>query len=283
MVNQDLDPERLRLEQDGGRTHNWKRWGPYLSERQWGTVREDYSPDGTAWDYFPHDHARSRAYRWGEDGLAGISRPPPVRLLRARAVERPGPDPEGATLRPDRHRGQSRRGREGVLLLSRLHADALLHEGPLQVSAGRVPLPAAGRGEPPPRAQRPGVRADRHAASSTRTATSTSSSSTPRRRPTTCCIRVHVCQPRTRGRRPLHAAADALVPQHLVLGTRTPGGPRLARGRRRQDARGRSTSSSEYYGLRRLLLRGRARACSSPRTRPTPAVSGRRRTNGART
>jgi hypothetical protein len=51
----------------------WKRWGPYLSERQWGTVREDYSPGGTAWDYFPHDHARSRAYRWGEDGIAGMS------------------------------------------------------------------------------------------------------------------------------------------------------------------------------------------------------------------
>lgn len=54
---------------------NWLEWGPYLSERQWGTVREDYSSDGNAWDYFPHDHARSRAYRWGEDGLAGISDP----------------------------------------------------------------------------------------------------------------------------------------------------------------------------------------------------------------
>ena len=51
----------------------WKKWGPYLSERQWGTVREDYSPDGNAWDYFLHDQARSRAYRWGEDGLAGLS------------------------------------------------------------------------------------------------------------------------------------------------------------------------------------------------------------------
>ncbi|MEM5386500.1 glucosidase [Paraburkholderia phymatum] len=50
----------------------WQRWGPYLSERQWGTVREDYSPNGTAWDYFPHEHARSRAYRWGEDGIAGF-------------------------------------------------------------------------------------------------------------------------------------------------------------------------------------------------------------------
>jgi hypothetical protein len=51
----------------------WRRWGPYLSERQWGTVREDYSDDGDAWSYFSHDQARSRAYRWGEDGLAGIS------------------------------------------------------------------------------------------------------------------------------------------------------------------------------------------------------------------
>src|ERR1700675_3073539 len=51
----------------------WKKWGPYLSERQWGTVREDYSEDGNAWDYFSHDQARSRAYHWGEDGLAGFS------------------------------------------------------------------------------------------------------------------------------------------------------------------------------------------------------------------
>src|SRR5205823_5542792 len=52
---------------------NWKRWGPYLAERQWGTVREDYSADGSCWDYFPHDHARSRVYRWGEDGLLGFT------------------------------------------------------------------------------------------------------------------------------------------------------------------------------------------------------------------
>ena len=66
------DPESSRLAEDARREKNWKRWGPYLSERQWGTVREDYSADGTCWDYFPHDHARSRAYRWGEDGLLGI-------------------------------------------------------------------------------------------------------------------------------------------------------------------------------------------------------------------
>jgi len=68
----DLDPESLRLQQDAARQQNWKRWGPYLSERQWGTVREDYSADGDCWNYFPHDHARSRAYRWGEDGILGI-------------------------------------------------------------------------------------------------------------------------------------------------------------------------------------------------------------------
>ena len=68
---------------EGSRLHGttadpaWRRWGPYLSDRQWGTVREDYSPGGTAWEYFPHDHARSRAYRWGEDGLAGTSLRPP--------------------------------------------------------------------------------------------------------------------------------------------------------------------------------------------------------------
>jgi len=64
--------ERQRLEEDAKRDRNWKRWGPYLSERQWGTVREDYSEHGRVWESFPHDHARSRAYRWGEDGLLGI-------------------------------------------------------------------------------------------------------------------------------------------------------------------------------------------------------------------
>jgi hypothetical protein len=65
--------EQWRLDEDQAKQQHWKRWGPYLSERAWGTVREDYSPYGTAWDYFPHDHARSRAYRWNEDGLLGIS------------------------------------------------------------------------------------------------------------------------------------------------------------------------------------------------------------------
>src|SRR5215467_9199865 len=65
--------EQIRLSQARSDHVPWKKWGPYLSERQWGTVREDYSQDGNAWSYFPHDQARSRAYRWGEDGLGGIS------------------------------------------------------------------------------------------------------------------------------------------------------------------------------------------------------------------
>ena len=67
-----MTAEQVRLEESRNRTAHWKRWGPYLSERAWGTVREDYSPGGTAWESFPHDHARSKAYRWNEDGLGGI-------------------------------------------------------------------------------------------------------------------------------------------------------------------------------------------------------------------
>ncbi|MFV1447817.1 glucosidase [Maribacter sp. HS] len=67
------NPEKIRLTQQQKEEKDWLKWGPYLSERQWGTVREDYSAGGDAWNYFPHDHARSRAFRWGEDGIAGIS------------------------------------------------------------------------------------------------------------------------------------------------------------------------------------------------------------------
>src|SRR4030095_11113836 len=67
------EAETTRLAEDQSRQRNWKRFGPYLAARQWGTVREDYSEGGSCWDYFPHDHARSRAYRWGEDGLLGLT------------------------------------------------------------------------------------------------------------------------------------------------------------------------------------------------------------------
>ena len=67
-----MTQEEIRLSESGARKKHWKRWGPYLSERAWGTVREDYSADRSFWEYFPHDHARSKAYRWGEDGLGGL-------------------------------------------------------------------------------------------------------------------------------------------------------------------------------------------------------------------
>jgi len=64
------NPEQERLEEANAHQQVWRKWGPYVSERQWGTVREDYSAEGDAWNYFPHEHAPSRAYRWGEDGSA---------------------------------------------------------------------------------------------------------------------------------------------------------------------------------------------------------------------
>lgn len=68
-----LIEEEKRLNEDRERIKYWKKWGPYVAERQWTTVREDYSPDGDAWIHFPHDHARSRAFRWDEDSIAGVS------------------------------------------------------------------------------------------------------------------------------------------------------------------------------------------------------------------
>ena len=96
--------ERKRLDEAREQGLPWKKWGPYLSERQWGTVREDYSESGNAWDYFTHDQARSRAYRWGEDGLAGFS-DDKQRLCFALALwNGKDPDPERASLRPHQQR-----------------------------------------------------------------------------------------------------------------------------------------------------------------------------------
>ena len=119
-------PESVRLAEDVSRAKNWKRWGPYLSERQWGTVREDYSASGDCWNYFPHDHARSRAYRWGEDGLLGFT-DRECRLCFAPALWN-GVDPilKERLFGLTNSRGQSRRGREGGLLLPRRAADPFL-------------------------------------------------------------------------------------------------------------------------------------------------------------
>ena len=85
----------------------WRKWGCYVAERAWGTVREDYSADGDAWDYFTHDHARSKAYRWGEDGIAGICDRYQLLMLRAGVLERPRSDSEGTLF------GLSREGNHG--------------------------------------------------------------------------------------------------------------------------------------------------------------------------
>ena len=135
-----MDAEKRRLVAAARREQHWRRWGPYLSERAWGTVREDYSADGTAWEYFPFEHAHLRAYRWGEDGIAGIC-DNHQRLCFALAFWN-GRDP----ILKERLFGLTgQQGNHGedvkeILLLPRFHAHALLHEVPVQISAGRVSL-----------------------------------------------------------------------------------------------------------------------------------------------
>jgi hypothetical protein len=90
--------EANRLAEDEPRFQNWKRWGPYLAERRWGTVREDCSEHGEVWDYFLHDHARSRAYRWGDDGPSRHLRSAEQALLCARPMERSGSYSEGTSV-----------------------------------------------------------------------------------------------------------------------------------------------------------------------------------------
>ena len=127
--------------QDGLRqASDWYLWGPYVSERQWGTVREDYSADGGAWDYFPHDAARSRAYRWGEDGLAGFC-DVEQRLCLGLALWN-GRDPilKERAVRADRGGGEPRRGREGVLVVPGRRPQPRLEPVAVPLPAGGVPV-----------------------------------------------------------------------------------------------------------------------------------------------
>ena len=102
MTERKLTEEERRLEASENRKEHWKRWGPYLSERAWGTVREDYSAEGkTLWNYFPHDHARSRSYRWNEDGIAGaFLRSSSKHLFRIVTLEWARCDSKGTHFRP---------------------------------------------------------------------------------------------------------------------------------------------------------------------------------------
>ena len=136
-----------RLEDGLRQAGDWYRWGPYVSERQWGTVREDYSADGEAWDYLPHDHARSRAYRWGEDGLAGFC-DVEQRLCLGLALWN-GQDPIlkerafGLTGRA----GQPRRGRQGVLVVPRRGPEPRVEPLAIPLPAGRVSVRRPHRGQ----------------------------------------------------------------------------------------------------------------------------------------
>ena len=215
-----------KLENGLRQASDWYLWGPYLSERQWGTVREDYSADGDAWSYLPHDHARSRAYRWGEDGMAGFSRRRAAAVPGAGAVERPRPDPQGADVRPDRRRGQPRRGRQGVLVVPRRRSQPRLEPLALPLPAGAPsptttssPRTAGGASTTP-------STSCSTPAPSTRTATGSSRWTTRRPSPTDVLMTVQVTNAGS-GRRHAARAADGVVPQHVDAGMSTPRGRAL--------------------------------------------------------
>ena len=144
---QETDAEKRRIEEIRKGADNWRRWGPYLSERQWGTVREDYSPGGTAWDYFTHDHARSRAYRWGEDGIAGFCDDRQLLCLSLALWNGRDPILKERLFGLTNGEGQPWRGRQGALLLSRCHPQLRLRAHALQAAAGGLSLSMADRGE----------------------------------------------------------------------------------------------------------------------------------------
>ena len=213
-----MTAEHIRLKEAHKQSVPWLMWGPYLSERQWGTVREDYSEGGNAWDYFSHDHARSRAYRWGEDGLAGIC-DERQRLCFALSMWN-GKDPIlkerlfGLTNAEGNH-GED--VKEYYFYLDST-PDALVHALPVQVPAGRLSVRRPGSHQPHAGPQSVRVRADRHR----------------RVRPGPLLRRVrrvrqglargypdplHGSQPRA-GRRHPRPAAEAVVPQRVVLACR---------------------------------------------------------------
>ena len=157
-----MTSEEQRLYASEKREVHWKRWGPYLSERQWGTVREDYSPNGDAWSYLPHDHARSRAYRWGEDGIGGIcDRRQHICFAIALWNEK---DPIlkerlfGLTNQEGNH-GED--VKEYYYYLDATPTSSYL-KFLYKISAGSLSLRPAGQRKRKARTYRPGVRANRH-------------------------------------------------------------------------------------------------------------------------
>ena len=157
-----VDAERSRLRQADHREVAWRRWGPYVSERAWGSVREDYSADGDAWTNFPFEHARSRTFRWNEDGLAGFCDTEQSLVPRACALERPRRDRQGAPVRPHQRPGQPRRRRQRAVLVRRRHPDPFMDELAIPLPAARVSLRTTRRREREAQPARTGVRDRRH-------------------------------------------------------------------------------------------------------------------------
>ena len=255
------DRERHRLAKIREQAGRWDLWGPYLAERQWGTVREDYSPDGDAWDVLPPRPCPLPRLPLGRGRPARHQRRPGPPLLRPRALERPRPDPQGAALRPDRPRGQPRRGRQGGLLLPRRHAThsylKALYKYP-QRAFPYAELVAEnrrrGRDQPEYELLDTGVFAeDRYFDVVVEYAKAA---------PDDILIRITRHQPRSRGGA-APPAADALVPQHLGLGlVRRPAAPDAARVRvllaadRRQSRDCTSPPRSGHPRPARRLLAG---------------------------
>ena len=128
--------EHKRLADSEARKADWKNWGPYVSDRAWGTVREDYSEYGEAWDYFPHDHARSRTYRWNEDGIAGFCNRMQNVCLGVALWNGKDHILKERLIWPHRTTGKSCRRCQRVLFLPGLNAYPFLCAHALQVSAG---------------------------------------------------------------------------------------------------------------------------------------------------
>ena len=247
-----------RMEDGLRQSGDWYRWGPYVSERQWGTVREDYSPDGEAWDYLPHDHARSRAYRWGEDGLAGFC-DVEQRLCLGLALWN-GRDPilkERAFGLTGAQGNHGEDVKEYWWYLDAIPSHAW-NRWRYHYPQGRVPLPGPDRPERLAQQVPARIRADRHRGLRRATGTGSSRCTTPRRGPDDLLMTISVTNAGP-GRRHPARAADRLVPQHLVLG-----------GRRAQaDHEG----DGRHVG-RESSTRSSARSSCSP----TPAPTGRHRT-----
>ena len=208
--------ERARLAECDAGTAAWRRWGPYLAERAWGTVREDYSADGDAWDYFPFEDAHRRAYRWNEDGMAGICDDEQLLCLALALWNGAGPDPQGADVRPDRRAGQPRRGRQGVLVVPRRHPDLVVPaRGATTTRRQAFPYEDLAAEQPPTEPARARVRAGRHRGLRRRPLLGRDGRRGPRPAPRTCC-----CASRSPTPAPTRRRIDVLAD---ACGSATPG------------------------------------------------------------